>query len=85
VRGDRFTGTVLIAVAVLMLLVLVKWHSPGGVAEAQTAGTAGVFQAISSGDWRYIYVMDTRNGHLWLHNNQKPTQRWTDYGYPGAK
>ncbi len=84
-RGDRHTMTALITVVVLLLLVALKLYCPTGVAEAQATSSPGVFQAVSSGDWRYIYVMDTRNGHLWLHNNQKPTQRWIDYGYPGAK
>jgi hypothetical protein len=84
-KCDRFTKTALTAVAVLLLLIAAKLYCPVGVAEAQATASAGVFQAVSSGDWRYVYITDTRNGHLWLHNNQKPTQRWTDYGYPGTK
>ncbi len=82
---DRFTKAALVVVAVLLFFVVIKLYSPVAVAEAQATAGAGVFTAVSSGDWRYIYVCDTRNGHLWLHNNQKPTQRWIDYGFPGTK
>jgi hypothetical protein len=84
-KVDRFTKCILTVLALLMLVIAVKLYSPIGVAEAQTGAAPGVFRAVSSGDWRYVYVVDTRNGHLWMHNSQKPTLRWIDYGFPGTK
>ena len=84
-RLDRLTRGMLTVIAILLLLLVVKLYSPVGVAEAQGTAAPGMYRAVTSGDWRYVYVLDSRNGHLWMHNSQKPSQRWIDYGFPGTK